>query len=985
MTLLSSVSRFGLLAATPLFLIQAASAASDPIALPTGQMITPTAARGSVFQALNPHVASAPSYTVGQAVSTAVSPDGKTLLILTSGFNLNANASGTAVDTATSTEFVFVFDISTGQPNQLQAVPVPNTFSGIAWAPDGTAFYVGGGQDDNVHTYSKSGGLWAEKGTPIAFHHTAFGVPQPAGNGLFSLPQFGAAVGPLTAGLGITADGRKLIVANLENDSISIVDFNSNNAVTELDLRPGRSDPSQSGVPGGEFPFWVAVKGNDTVYVSSERDREIVVVSLADVRPRITARIPVKGNPNKMVLNKTQTRLYVTADNSDLLYIVDTRTNGVIASVKTTGPGDLGEGARATGSSPNSVTLSPDERFAYVTNAGTNSVAVINVARAQPVVVGLIPTGWYPTSVATSADGKMLYIVNAKSNTGPNPQETVAAANQYVWQLTKAGFLTMPAPRGDDLEDLTEIVAKNSGFVHSHGERGEFHFARGDDNDERHELSERDARTMEFLRTHIQHVVYIVKENRTYDQILGDLPVGNGDPKLTMYGKAITPNFHAIATQFVDLDNFYCSGEVSMDGWQWSTAGRGLDLNEKVVVVNYGKGGGSYDSEGLSRDVNVALPTAAARVAADPVYGLQAAKDPDLLPGTANEVAADSSEGEEGAGYIWNAALRAGKSVRNYGFWEDLVRYAAPPSLGGIPPLRDPASTNTQVAFPADPALLTLTDLFFRGFDDQLPDFYRYREWAREFDLQVATHSFPAFEMVRLMNDHTGSFSTAIDGVNTPELQQADNDYAVGLLIEKIANSPYKSTTLIFVLEDDAQDGPDHVDAHRSTGYVVGPYVKRGRVVSTRYATINMLRTIEDILGLEHLSLHDAGVPPMTDVFDIRQGPNWTYSAVPSALLLATQLPIAKRTGLMKAVPVPRPLYDAAWWAEKTKGFTFAKEDLNNADAYNRVLWEGTMGRPYPSTRSGLDLRQNRAKLLKAAGIDPTPRMRTAERRDPDR
>jgi hypothetical protein len=330
--------------------------------------------------------------------------------------------------------------------------------------------------------------------------------------------------------------------------------------------------------------------------------------------------------------------------------------------------------------------------------------------------------------------------------------------------------------------------------------------------------------------------------------------------------------------------------------------------------------------------------------------------------------------------------LRAGKSVRNYGFWEDLVRYQAPPSLGGIPPLRDPASTNTQVAFPADPALLTRTDLFFRGFDDQLPDFYRYREWAREFDLQVATHSFPALEMVRFMNDHTGSFSTAIDGVNTPELQQADNDYAVGLLIEKIANSPYKSTTLIFVLEDDAQDGPDHVDAHRSTGYIVGPYVKRGKVVSTRYATINMLRTMEDILGLEHLSLHDAGVPPMTDVFDVRQGPNWTYSAAPSALLLATQLPIAKpKRAALKAVPVPRPLHDAAWWAEKTKGFTFVKEDLNNADAYNRVLWEGTMAGPYPTTRSGLDLRQNRARLLKVAGIDPAPRKRMAERRDPVR
>jgi YVTN family beta-propeller protein len=964
MTLLSSVSRLALLAAAPLFLMQAASAAPDPIALPTGQTITPTAAHGSVFQLLNPHVASAPNYVVGQAMSTAVSPDGKTLLVLTSGFNLNANASGTAVDAATSTEFVFVFDISTGTPNQLQAVPVPNTFSGIAWAPDGTAFYVAGGQDDNVHTYTKNGGgLWAEKGAPIAFHHTAFGVRQPAGNGLFSLPGFGAAVGPLTAGVGITADGRKLIVANLENDSISIVDVGSNNAVTELDLRPGRNDPAQSGVPGGEFPFWVAVKGNDTVYVSSERDREIVVVSLTEVKPKITARIPVKGNPNKMVLNRAQTRLFVTADNSDLLYIIDTGANQVIASVKTTGPDDLGTGERATGSSPNSVTLSPDERLAYVTNGGSNSVAVINVAHAHPVVAGLIPTGWYPTSVATSADGRMLYITNAKSNTGPNPQEEVRAANQYVWQLTKAGFLTMPAPRGDDLEDLTEIVAKNNGFRND--ERREGH-------DERRERDEHDNETMEFLRNHIEHVIYIVKENRTYDQILGDLPVGNGDPALTMYGKAVTPNFHAISTQFVDLDNFYCSGEVSMDGWQWSTAGRGLDLNEKVVVVNYGKGGGSYDSEGLSRDVNVGLPNAAARTAADPVYGIEAAKDPDLLPGTANEVAADSSAGEAGAGYIWNAVLRAGKSVRNYGFWEDLVRYQAPPTLGGIPPLRNPASTNTQVAFPADPALLTQTDLFFRGFDDTLPDFYRYQEWTREFDQHVAAHSFPAFEMVRFMNDHTGSFSTAIDGVNTPELEQADNDYAVGLLVQKIANSPYASNTLIFVLEDDAQDGPDHVDAHRSTGYVVGPYVKHGQVVSTRYATINMLRTMEDILRTEHLSLHDAGVPPMTDVFDIRQGPNWTYTAVPSALLLGTQLPIPKHASL-EGVPVPRPLHDVAWWAEKTRDFTFVKEDLNDAGAYSRVLWEGTMASPYPTTRSGPDLRQNRAELLKAAGIDPAP------------
>ncbi len=946
-----------------LMLHVAAASATAPIAIPTGQTITPTAAAGAVFQPLNPHVPSAPSYTVGQAETTAVSPDGKTLLILTSGYNLNSDAKGN-IDPATTTEFVFVFDISKGAPQQLQALPVPNTFSGVAWAPDGNTFFVAGGQDDDVHTFKRGAGGWAESGAPIAFHHTEFGVPQAAGNGLFSLPQFGAAVSPLAAGVAVTADGRKLVVVNLENDSLSIVDLANGNAVTELDLRPGRNNPAQSGTPGGEFPFWAAVKGNDTVYVSSERDREIVVVSLAGAKPTITTRIPVTGNPNKLVLNEAQTRLYVTADNSDRLFVIDTRDNEIIASTRTTAPEDFGRLEHTTGSSPNSVTLSPDEKTAYVTNAGTNSVAVIDLRGYRPEVVGLIPTGWYPTSVATSADGKTLYVVNAKSNAGPNPQETVNATNQYVWQLTKAGFLSLPVPHGEELEELTRVVARNNGFGLALGRRDD------DDHWREEPTTARDLATMRFLREHIQHVIYIVKENRTYDQILGDLPVGNGDPALTMYGQPVTPNFHAISQQFVDLDNFYCSGEVSMDGWQWSTAGRGLDLNEKVVSVNYGKGGGSYDSEGLSRDINVAFPTGAQRAANDPVYGAEAIHDPDLLPGTANAVDPDGPSGEEGAGYIWNAALRAGRSVRNYGFFMDLVRYEAPAALGGIPPLRDPASTNTQVAFPTNTALLPRTDLYFRGFDNQLPDYYRYTEWAREFDGQVKANSFPAFETVRLMHDHTGNFGTAIDGVNTPELQQADNDYAVGLLIEKIAHSPYRSNTLIFVLEDDAQDGPDHIDAHRSTAYVVGPYVRHGRVVSTRYATTNMLRTIEDVLGLEHLSLHDGGVRPMSDVFSIEQGPEWTYEAIPSALLLSTQLPIASQQARLDSSALPKPLHDSTWWAQKTQAFTFVKEDLNDAAAYNRVLWEGTMGdRPYPNTRSGRDLRRNRKKMLTQASI----------------
>jgi hypothetical protein len=199
---------------------------------------------------------------------------------------------------------------------------------------------------------------------------------------------------------------------------------------------------------------------------------------------------------------------------------------------------------------------------------------------------------------------------------------------------------------------------------------------------------------MQFLRQHIRRVIYIVKENRTYDQVLGDLSVGNGDPALTQFPNFVTPNFHNFASKFVDLDNFYDSGMVSMDGWQWSTAARALDLNEKSVVVNYGKGGANYDSEGTARNITVALPTVAARKAWQPLYP----NDPDLLPGTRNEVGADGPDGEEGLGYIWDAAIRAGLSVRNYGFFLDLG------SAQGLDPnLTDPCSQRppVRVAFPA--------------------------------------------------------------------------------------------------------------------------------------------------------------------------------------------------------------------------------------------------------------------------------------------
>jgi hypothetical protein len=268
------------------------------------------------------------------------------------------------------------------------------------------------------------------------------------------------------------------------------------------------------------------------------------------------------------------------------------------------------------------------------------------------------------------------------------------------------------------------------------------------------------------------------------------------------------------------------------------------------------------------------------------------------------------------------------------------------------------------VAFPASAALAPYTDPYFRGFDNAFPDYYRYKEWEREFDTKFAKAGgaeLPSLSLVRFMHDHTGNFSTAIDGVNTPELQQADNDYAVGLLVEKISKSRYANNTLIFVIEDDSQDGGDHVDSHRSVAFVAGAYVKQGALVSSQYNTINFLRTIEEVLGLPPMNLNDALARPMADIFNTTPSP-WSFTATPSALLYNTGLPLpSKSAGLI----VPKPTHNSKYWARVSKGMDFTSEDRFDFATYNRILWKGMMGNtPYPTAPTGMDLRQDREELL---------------------
>ncbi|MGA8109680.1 MAG: hypothetical protein WB974_09605 [Acidobacteriaceae bacterium] len=889
---------------------------SHPQIMPSGQLITPLAPKGAKFSKLNPGLRDFPDYTVGQAVKTAISPDGNTLLVMTSGFNRLNDAQGHR-EAADSNEYVFVFNVSHGHLRQKQVLQVPNTFLGLAFAPDGERFYVSGGSDDDVHVFAESNGVWAEAGRPIALGHTA-------GAGYHERP--------MVAGLAVTADGRILVTADIAQDAISLIDTARDAKVSELALRPANVEVSgteagagihsaaengavSSGAAAetahGESPYCVAIQGNTTAYVSSERDREIDVVDIAQPSsPRLITRIPVVGSPDNLLLNREQTRLFVAADNSDRISVIDTASNRVIEEIRTTAPAGVLRGpAQLPGAAPNSLALSPGEDRLYVTNGGMNAIAVISLGADAPHrVIGLIPTGWYPQSISVSRNGKRLYDVNSKSDPGPNPanygpalprDKALAgeAANQYIFQLEKAGLQAIPVPSRKGLAWLTRRVAEND-FLNT-------------------VPNPQDELMMAALRQHIRHVIYIVKENRTYDQVLGDLDRGNGDPSLAEFGQIVTPNQHQLATQFVDLDNMLCSGEVSGNGWPWSTAARESDFNVKTVPLSYAGRGSPPGDSGV-----------------------------------------DGPEGEKDQGYIWDAALRHHLTMRNYGFESRI-----PPKTPEVP---DPRATHTVVSIAVWPHLESVTDPWFRGFDNAYPDFRRELEWEHEFDQYVTNHDLPDLEFVRFMHDHEGNFNTAIDGINTPEKETADNDYAVGKLIERVAHSPYASSTLIFVIEDDAQNGPDHVDAHRTIAFVAGPYVRQGVVVHERYTTVNMVRTIEDVLGLGHLNLNDEYQRPMTAIFDLQQAA-WNYTAI-------TPAPIARElaVALDKSQPASQTAsefheaHPAAYWALRTRGFDWSQEDRIPAVLFNQILWKGlTGGAPYPTARSGKNLSRDRAAVLK--------------------
>ncbi|HTV75310.1 MAG TPA: beta-propeller fold lactonase family protein [Candidatus Acidoferrales bacterium] len=941
---------------SPAFSYTVGGPPQGPAFVPDGQFITATVTPGSVFQPLSTGLRADGTANAAEAVTTALSPDGTRLLVLTSGYNENFyTETGTPIiypvldpttglPTTTTTpkaEWVFVFDVTKGIPQKLQQINIPDTYDGLAWDPNGGRFYVSGGGDDRIYAFKLSNDQYVPDAPFILLDHNSNQTapfPNHDGGLLKNTAANAAAGGALATGavvanIALSKDGTQIFAANLEDDSLSYASTVTRTLIGDTHFN----------VPGanravGEYPYDVAVVSGPhgkaaKVYVTSQRDDQVVAV-YPNGRQAV---IPVGGGPNHMLLTPDQSRLWVSNGNTATLSLINVATDQVVGTINLNRPG-----YPYLGANPNSLALSPDGRTLYVTLGGENAVAVVDTTTGA--VRGRIPTGWDPNSVTVSANGQYLYVVNGKANAGPNPgnadgQNTAGGLatnttyeNEYGWALEKAGLLTIPLPiPGYVLSALSHQVDLNNGFV-PHGI----------------------SPLMAFLHTKIKHVIYIVNENRTYDQVLGDLAGGNGSPLLNLFPQAVGPNHHAFASTFGILDNYFDPGESSGVGWNWSMEGYDTDFVERHQSVDYGNGGNeglTYDYQGTNRNLDVSLP----EYSAMPSFfseRLTTLLDPtgssNILPGPKDVGAPYGANNESpGAigGYIFDSVLRAGGTIRNYGWQTDQTAYGS-----GLPYdpalIRYPYQNHVPQSPPEDAALHGNSDIYYRGFDQRYPDKFRIEEWQREYNLYEQNGNLPTLEMLTVPHDHFGDFSTAIEGLNTPTLQFADNDYALGELVQTVTQSKDWADTAIFIVEDDSQNGPDHVDSHRSTAFVISAYNKRNTAIHTPYTTENVLRTIEVLLGIAPTSFHDANAATMDDLFTTTPNLTAYTPIVPGVLCAAPVAPdlvgSACTTGPVSALVHQK--HDGRWWAQHTLGYDFSVPDKIDPAAFNRLLWLGIKG-----------------------------------------
>lgn len=587
------------------------------------------------------------------------------------------------------------------------------------------------------------------------------------------------------------------------------------------------------------------------LYISLWGAKGIAVVNLAD--EKITQVIPVGDHPNELLLNKKGNYLFVANASDNTVSVINTISGKVIETIATTL-----YATQLTGSTTNGLALSANEKTLYIANADNNCLAVFDVSKpGSSLSQGFIPVGWYPTSVKTL--GSKILVTNGKGNTslpnpkGPQPVSKVdnsdyhmgSTANsrlQYIAGLFKGTLSFINQPKPEQLKAYTQQVYANTPFT-----------------DKRTELADGEKGNPVPRRmgekSPIKHVFYIIKENRTYDQVLSDIPKGNGDSSLCLFGRRITPNQHALAEKYVLLDNFYVDAEVSADGHNWSMAAYATDVVEKTWPTSYGSRGGSTTFEG-GRPVTYPK-----------------------------------------GGFIWDYCQRAGITYRSYG---EFGAYAK----ANIKALQGHMCPNSP------------------GFDMDITDQVRADAWEHDFDSLLNAGGVPQFNTLRISNDHTSGQKV---GKVSPQAAVADNDLAVGRIVDHLSRSPIWKESVVFILEDDAQNGPDHVDAHRSPAYVIGPYVKRNAAIHTMYSTSGFLRTMELILGLPPMSQYDAAAVPLFECFTSE--PDLTpYTAIKPLINLDTRN-VANNES-----------------SRRSELFNFAKEDAAPDLDLNEVVWKSVKG-----------------------------------------
>lgn len=710
----------------------------------------------------------------------------------------------------------------------LDNVVIPKSWYGLQFSADAKKLYASGGNDNRILVYD------IQNNKMILSDSISLGKPWPN------------KISP--TGLALDEKKQLLYVVTKDNHSLYTIDLNTRQILQQYDL-------------GGEAYTCVLSPDKKELYISCWGCDKLYVYDTR--RKNISATIPVGDNPNEICLTNKGKYLYVANANDNSVSVIRVADHKVMETLNAALYPDA-----PNGSTTNGLALSEDEKTLYIANADNNCLTVFDITQpGESKSKGFIPVGWYPTNVKVV--GKKIFVTNGKGFSskanpyGPNPyvgkQEVVYQEGdpnkpkevEYIGGLFKGTMSILEEPAAAQLDVYSQVVYRNTPYnkvkeLIAKGEEG---------NPIPRKVGDQGP---------IKHVFYVIKENRTYDQVLGDMKEGNGDPRLVLFGEKVTPNLHALAREFVLLDNFYVDGEVSMDGHNWTTGAYATDYLEKNWVSSYGGRGGTYDGEG-------------------------------------NRAIANNK-----GGFIWDHCQKGGVSFRTYGEFAD-------DNKPNIPVLKDHLCP------------------YFAGFNLKIPDTTRFQQWKQEFDSLLAVGAVPRFNTVRFGNDHTEGLRK---GRPTPNAHVADNDLAVGMFVDYLSKSPIWKETAIFIVEDDAQNGADHVDAHRSPAYLAGGLVKRNFVDHTPYSTSSILRTIELILGIGPMSQYDAAAQPLWRCFTSQ--PNLT--------------PFITRPATVNLLEVNTASNE---WQRRSEKFNLVKEDAVPDLEFNRVLWHGIKGDnvPFPGPK----------------------------------